>query len=86
MESSEALLREIQARNRRVEIDKAWETSKTRLFAIMVITYIVAVIFLWAIGAPRAWVSAGMPVIGYVLSTLSLPIIKTWWIKQHNLQ
>jgi hypothetical protein len=37
---------EIKARNRRVELDKAWETSLTRRSIIAAITYAVAVIFM----------------------------------------
>jgi hypothetical protein len=33
---------EIKERNRRVELDKAWETSVTRRVAIMTLTYLVA--------------------------------------------
>lgn len=83
MESSPLSLQDVHARNQRVERDKAWETSRTRMGAIMVMTYIVAVIFLTLIHVDRPWLNAGMPVIGYALSTLSLPILKKWWVKRY---
>lgn len=69
-------------RNRRVELDKAWETSKTRMIAIMAMTYVVATVFLWLIHVDRPYVSSLMPVIGYALSTASLPFVKKWWMRK----
>ena len=36
---------EITERNKRVELDKKWETSKTRKICIAVLTYIVVIIY-----------------------------------------
>ena len=80
-ESSSAL-DSLHERNRRVELDKAWETSKTRMVAIMLMTYVVATVFLWLIHVDRPYVSSLMPVIGYALSTASLPFVKKWWVKR----
>ena len=43
----EAEINKIRERNKKVEADKAWETSWTRRFLILVLTYIVAVIFFY---------------------------------------
>lgn len=67
-------------RNARVEADKAWETSKFRIYSIAFITYIVAVALLTAIGNDHAVRNALVPVAGYFLSTQSLPWVKKWWI------
>jgi len=75
-------LKAIHERNRRVELDKAWEVSATRRAVIAVITYIIVVIFLMLIGAPRPWITALVPVIGFILSTLTIPLIKRLWIKK----
>lgn len=77
MQSVEDILK----RNSRVELDKAWETSKTRKTIIVVITYVTASIFLLIIDSDAPFINALVPTGGYLLSTLSLPIIKTWWIK-----
>ena len=74
----------IQERNRRVELDKAWETSWVRRGLIAVITYTVAVFFMYRIGVSEAWLNALVPTGGYLLSTLSLGIVKRWWLKYHS--
>ena len=71
----------IKERNRRVEIDKAWETSKTRRTVIALMTYFVIVIFLYIIDVANPWLIALVPTIGYILSTLTLPFFKKTWIK-----
>jgi hypothetical protein len=73
----------IKQRNKRVEIDKAWEISKTRKVIIAIMTYIIVVIFLLTIRAPYPFLNALIPAIGFVLSTLTLPIIKKQWVKRH---
>lgn len=77
-------LQSIQERNKRVELDKAWEGSKTRRGIIALFTYVVVVIFLTIIGNGAPFVNALVPVCGYILSTLSLPVIKQWWIKTYG--
>jgi hypothetical protein len=74
----------IEERNRRVELDKAWETSKTRRALIAVITYGIATLFMWRIGIPDPFINALVPTGGYLLSTLSLHFIKTKWIQQYG--
>lgn len=71
----------IKERNRRVEADKAWETSRTRRVIIALMTYAVIVVFLLMIDAPNPLLIALVPTIGYVLSTLTLPFFKKWWVK-----
>ena len=71
----------IKERNKRVETDKAWETSKTRRAIIALMTYLIIVIFLYVIGVPEPWFVALVPTIGYVLSTLTLPFFKRFWLK-----
>ena len=74
-------IEQIKERNRRVETDKAWETSKSRRIIIALMTYIVIVIFLWSIDAPNPWFNAIVPTIGFILSTLTLPFFKKVWLK-----
>ena len=71
----------IEERNASVSYDKAWETSWVRRGLIMGITYICAFILLNILGHDGAWKHALVPVMGYLLSTLSLPPIKTIWLK-----
>jgi hypothetical protein len=75
-------LEQIEERNRRVEADKAWETSKTRRFCIAAVTYLVASFFMWRIGVADPLINALVPTGGYLLSTLSLTFVKHRWIKR----
>ncbi len=72
---------QIKARNQRVEMDKAWETSWARKIIIAVLTYMVIVIFFWAAKLPEPWINALVPTVAFVLSTSSLPLFKQWWLK-----
>ncbi len=73
----------IKLRNKKVEADKAWETSFLRKLAIFVLTYFVIVLFMYFAKINNAFINAIVPAIGFFLSTLTLPIIKRWWIKQY---
>ena len=71
----------IQERNQRVELDKAWETSNTRRLSIALLTYIIVLLFLLVINIPNPGLSALIPTAGFLISTLTLPILKKQWIK-----
>lgn len=75
-------LQAIKERNRRVEEDKAWETSVTRRIIIAGMTYVVVVVFLYSISAPMPFLNALVPTAGFVFSTLTLPFCKKWWIEK----
>jgi len=70
----------IQERNRRVEADKAWETSWTRRMVIAAGTYILVTVYLSCLGVANAPLHAVVPAGGYLASTLSLAVIKKQWI------
>ena len=72
---------EIKERNRRVEMDKAWERSLTRRGFIAAVTYIFASALLLSLHAPHPFVTALLPTGGYVLSTLTLPFVRRYWAK-----
>lgn len=77
--SLEQTIEEIQERNRRVELDKAWELSWTRRLFIAVVTYLTAGVWLATIHDSYPWLKALVPTAGYILSTLSLPFAKKLW-------
>ena len=85
MKDIEFNLDEIKKRNRRVEADKAWETSTFRRILIAVITYALIVLFMYSSGIGRPLLSAIVPTAGYLLSTLSLPFVKRWWISRRRM-
>lgn len=78
-------IKKIQDRNKRVELDKAWETSKTRKICIMILTYIIVVTYSYLIKeVDNIFLSSLVPVMGFYLSTLSLKYIRKIWEKKVN--
>jgi hypothetical protein len=75
----EKRLAAVEARNQRVELDKAWEVSWTRRLSIAVLTYAVIVIYLSIIHNNTPFINAAVPVVGFLLSTLFLRRIKEIW-------
>lgn len=74
---------QIKERNKRVELDKAWETSWTRKICICILTYIVVVTYSYIIKLyDNILLSSLVPVIGFSLSTLSLKYIRKIWEKK----
>ena len=75
----------IKERNKRVELDKAWETSWNRKICICILTYIVVVIYSYLINKNNnIWLSSLVPVIGFTLSTVSLNLVRTVWEKNRK--
>ena len=74
----------IEERNKRVEIDKKWETSWFRRIIIAILTYFVIVLFFVFASLPRPFVNSIVPTAGFVLSTLSLPIFRKVWVRFRN--
>ena len=78
-------IEKIWERNKRVELDKKWETSFTRRLFICIITYVIVVIYSMMIQkVSNIWLSSLVPVIGFTLSTLSLKLIRKIWEKKVN--
>ena len=77
---------QIKKRNARVEADKAWETSGMRKVLIFALTYFVVVALFFAMGTPNPLINALIPSVAFVLSTLSIPFFKAWWLKRVHRQ
>ena len=85
MEELKHEIEEIKKRNKKVELDKKWETSYTRKICICILTYIVVIIYSSMISkANNIFLSSLVPVIGFTLSTLSLKLIRKIWEKNIN--
>ncbi len=81
----ETEIKNIKARNARVELDKAWETSWTRRVCIMILTYIVVIAYSFTIQQiSNIFLSSLVPVIGFTLSTLSLKGVRKIWEKNRK--
>ena len=71
-------IEKIKERNKKVELDKAWETSWIRRIGIMILTYIVVIIYSYLVrNYDNIFLSSLVPVIGFSLSTLKF-IRKIW--------
>lgn len=85
MEELKKELEEIKERNKRVELDKKWETSYTRKICICMLTYVVVLIYSNMISkSNNIFLSSLVPVIGFFLSTLSLKLMRKVWEKYIN--
>ncbi len=75
----------IKQRNKKVELDKKWETSWTRKICIMILTYIVVITYSYVIrNYDNIFLSSLVPVIGFTLSTLSLKVVRKNWEKKNK--
>lgn len=77
-------IEKIKERNKRVEKDKAWETSLTRKITIAILTYIIVITYSYLIrNVSNVLLTSLVPVIGFSLSTLSLKILRKIWEKRN---
>ena len=81
IESLEKEIDKLKERNRRVEVDKGWETSLARKVLLVIFTYLSIALYLKFIVGIEPWVNAVVPSIGFLLSTLTLSYFKNLWIK-----
>lgn len=79
MTTLEQRIETIEKRNKKVELDKKWETSWTRRLLIVAFTYILLGSYMWAIGVGQPLLNAVIPTVGFTLSTLSLPFFRKIW-------
>ncbi len=74
----------IEERNAIVEIDKAWETSRTRRALLMFFTYLTISVYLWAIGVIDPWLNGIVPTGAFMISSLTMPYFKKEWLKRRK--
>lgn len=74
-------IRRIKERNKRVEADKTWETSKTRKILIFIFTYIVVTSFFLFANIPNPFINSIVPAVAFVLSTLTLSFFRKIWLR-----
>jgi hypothetical protein len=77
-------IEKLEARNQKVEGDKAWETSWTRRLSIMVLTYIIVAFYLRFVVHIDPWINALVPVIGFLLSTVTVSRVKKVWVAHRS--
>ena len=74
-------IKKIKQRNKRVEADKEWETSRVRKILIAILTYAVIVSFFFAANLPKPFINSIVPSAAFILSTLTLPIFRKLWLE-----
>ena len=80
----EKRISDIEKRNKRVEVDKAWETSTLRKILIIVLTYIFTVLYLKIADTTNLFFRAVVLCVGFFLSTQTLNIIKNNWLSRRK--
>lgn len=84
MKNLESRIEKIEERNKRVENDKAWETSTLRKSLIIIMTYIFALLYLKIADTTNPYFGAIVPCAGFFLSTQSIDFIKKLWIEKRE--
>ena len=84
MEELEKRIKKIEERNKKVELDKAWEGSNTRKILIILMTYVFAVLYLKIADTTNPYFGAVVPCVGFYLSTQSINLVKNFWIKKER--
>lgn len=74
----------IKERNRRVESDKGWETSKTRTAFIAISTFLLAYGFMLLINEKQPLAKAFAGTVAYIMSTASYGVLKSWWLERRK--
>lgn len=77
----EAEIELLKERNRKVEENKKWETSNLRKVLIAITTYFVMCLVMYSIKVEDFYISAIVPTLGFLLSTLSFELIRKYFVK-----
>lgn len=80
----EERIKKIEKRNKKVEMDKAWEVSWLRRILIAVLTYFVIVLFFILTDLPDPFVNSLVSTLAFLLSTLTMSLFKKAFIKNHK--
>ena len=75
-------IEQIEKRNKKVEGDKAWETSNLRKVLIIISTYVFAVLYLTIADTTNPYFGAVVPCVGFYLSTQSIKLVKKWYLNK----
>lgn len=82
IEDLESRLTAIEARNKSVAADKAWEVSLTRRIIVVGLSYLAIGIYFNVINIDRPWLNAIVPALAFYLSTLTIPAVKKFWLEK----
>jgi len=74
----------IKERNRKVEADKAWETSSIRKVLVALVTYVLITIYMYYLDVNRPLINAIVPTLGFLISTLTIGWAKSLWLRSKS--
>ena len=77
-------IKKVKVRNKRVEADKAWETSFTRRVLVTILTYLVIVLFFYFAELPKPFINSIVPALAFLLSTMTLSFFKKIWLGRYS--
>jgi len=86
IEILEKSIKKLEKRNKKVEADKSWETSTFRKISVAVITYLIIVIIMYLLNFKDVFTNALIPTFGFLLSTLSIDILKKYYNTELNFE
>jgi len=84
IELLEKSIKKLENRNKKVEADKSWETSNFRKISVAVITYLIILIIMYLLDFKDIFINALIPTFGFLLSTLSIDILKKIYISKNK--
>lgn len=84
IEELEKEIDKIKSRNKKVEVEKAWEISLERKISILVLTYIIISLVMYFLNFDKPFINAIIPTFWYLLSTLSISFLKKKYIERYT--
>lgn len=75
-------IEKIKFRNKRVEADKAWETSWTRTMFVALSTFVLAFGFMLLVEEREPFGKALIGTAAYIMSTSTYGFLKNWWLER----
>ena len=84
LENLEQEIQKLKQRNKKVEADKAWETSFERKVLVVVLTYVLISIVMYFLEIDKPLVNAIIPTCWYLLSTVSIWLLKNIYIEKYT--
>ncbi len=80
MDQLQQALTAIKERNERVELEKAWEVSWVRRISITIVTFVITFAYMKLTNQEPLWLGSIVPAFGYLISTVSIPYMKEFWV------
>ncbi|MFA5916765.1 MAG: hypothetical protein WC850_00840 [Candidatus Gracilibacteria bacterium] len=83
IEDLEKEIDKIKSRNKKVEAEKAWETSIERKVSILILTYVIISLVMLLLDFDKPFLNAIIPTFGFLLSTLSISFLKKRYVERY---